>query len=74
MTHPQEQNSEWIEWAGGQNPIGEDEIVEVRFRGGELDVSQAGFWDWSHTSRKALSDIVAYRLHTPTPSSQGDAQ
>lgn len=86
MTHPQEQNSEWIEHDGKGMPVDSKVLVDVKFRDGAEDCYDrtAGFWhdfetedhsNWVSDQRSPCSDdIVAYRIHTPTPSSQGDAQ
>lgn len=83
MTPPQEQNSEWIEHDGKGMPVDGSTLVYVMFRDGAKDEhpSRARIWgvhggptsNWEH-SEPTDWDIVAYRLHSPTPSSQGDAQ
>lgn len=35
----QQRESEWIEWAGGECPIAEDELVETRARDGFTSVN-----------------------------------
>ena len=67
-----EQDSGWIEHDGKRRPINRDESVVVTLRGGKpckVAVS-AGDLDWVHRGDSA--DIVAYRLHKPSPSSQGE--
>lgn len=51
---------DWIEWNGGSRPVGEDQVVEVKFRNGE---TEKGFVDslfWTHYADG--DDIVAYRV------------
>lgn len=66
---------EWIEWAGGECPVGHDVEVEVRFRDGEEFVGnmscRAGDYtpsgpstprnnNWMHDGSDC--DITAYRV------------
>ena len=62
-----EQDGGWIEHDGGKQPIDDKVTVEIRFRGGETEVGHAKYWYWKHDQDE--SDVVAYRLHTPAPSS-----
>lgn len=53
----------WIEWKGGECPVGGD--VCVKFRDGTIQdagMSAYGFY-WKHGGN--ISDIVAYRPHNP---------
>lgn len=52
----------WIEWAGGECPVADDVLVQVRgeFCPGEM-VASASRWAWDHN--RPLSDqITAYRI------------
>lgn len=62
----------WIEWGGGECPVDDDSIVEVRFRNGELGrgVTRADCLIWRHGLDDV--DIVAYRLHRDINSSAND--
>lgn len=57
----------WIEWMGGECPVGGDVMVvcKVRtgkeFRGGKK--IKASILRWRHTG--GMADIIAYRLHKP---------
>ena len=51
-------DDDWIEWHGGECPVGEDVLVEVKMRYG--DVIRGRSWDWKHHGH-AL-DIIAYRI------------
>lgn len=66
--------SEWIEWNGGECPVGKGTRVDVKLRNGIEGFNKpAGYWncghgagvatafDWRHN--EVDSDIVAYRLH-----------
>lgn len=51
----------WIEWNGGECPVPEDMMVEVRFRAGDIcDDKNGGYWTWRQYN--CSSDIVAYRV------------
>lgn len=75
-----EQSDGWIEHDGNGMPVARDSRVNVRFRDGVAEVlpeepETADFWQGGHPdidmwiSRGGPNDIVAYRLHTPSPSS-----
>jgi hypothetical protein len=52
--------SEWIEWTGGERPVGYGVNVEVRFRDGtSWATNTPEFYDWGADNVKP---IVAYRL------------
>lgn len=55
----------WVEWKGGECPVEEDVIVDVKTRGGEVEFSKARCWNWSHEQGSCIQSrqIVAYRLH-----------
>ena len=58
-------NDGWIEWSGGECPVGDGERVQVRFEdgwvSGESFVPTALRWNRSGKD----SDIVAYRIFAP---------
>lgn len=60
----------WIEWNGGECPVGDDTIVEVEF-GGEVHEGRARDFDWKHISDYTY-DITRYRVVTPFVSSQAE--
>lgn len=54
----------WIEWGGGECPVEEGTLVDVRFRDGDDDMNiEAIDLLWNHENWSA--DIIAYRLHKP---------
>ena len=76
--------SDWIDHDGNGMPVHPETRVTVRFRDGMAErVDQANkalFWggdevgsNWNHTS-PCSADIVAYRVHTPSPGSVGGIQ
>lgn len=67
------QETDWIEWQGGECPVDPDTPVEVRFRdyeiaGDEVSGLDASFWIggsydwWKHESPDRDNDIIAYRV------------
>lgn len=65
FTRPETQKADadgWIEWPGGECPVGGDVLVDFRMRDGAGEVhtySDPGHLLWSHTGGDG--DIVAYR-------------
>jgi hypothetical protein len=59
-------NEEWIEWNGGDRPVGKDAVVNVMFRSGETQskLCEADAWSWKHYGREC--DIVAYKIIHPS--------
>lgn len=64
----------WIEWHGGECPVAEGALVDVKFRNGRIEngtpageyngsYSRMQAIDWSHN--RFQSDIIAYRLSKP---------
>lgn len=53
----------WIEWNGGECPVAECVLVNVKFANGEEQdaLVPAGEWDWSHGNCGGY-DIIAYRV------------
>jgi hypothetical protein len=50
----------WIEWNGGECPVGPDVMVEAVSRGGYQFTRRAGDVWWNHLD--VLSDIIKYRV------------
>lgn len=57
----------WIEWKGGECPVPDGTLVEVKFGNGHTDSrNTAGAWRWEWSEESPLSySITAYRLHQP---------
>lgn len=64
----------WIAWKGGECPVDEGVVIDVKFRNGTVQTACAArcdkspnhrywTWIWSHSGHE--SDIIAYRLHKP---------
>ena len=54
----------WIEWGGGERPVEEGALVDVRLRDGDDDRNIEAIdllWNYENWS----ADIIAYRLHNP---------
>ena len=61
----------WIEWGGGECPVEEGALVDVRFRDGDDDRNiEAIDLLWNHENWSA--DIIAYRLHKPDINSRAN--
>lgn len=52
--------SEWIQWDGGERPVGADVVVEVRTREGQQEKDIGLKFSWAHYWMD--SDIVAYKI------------
>lgn len=70
-------NEGWIDWVGGECPVSDSTIVEVRYRNGEVKAAaQADFYEWGHGRPHFVTtgrDIIAYRLHQPQEAEQTEA-
>lgn len=56
--------SEWIEWNGGECPLPDGTVHQVRFRNGSADEGrQPETWHWNHDD--CISYIIAYRYKLP---------
>lgn len=65
--------SEWIEWNGGECPVGSNALVDARFKNGKESVSNrkgkpASEWKWQHIDDDY--DIIAYRIHQQKQSTE----
>jgi hypothetical protein len=59
------EGSDWIDWAGGECPVDDRQLVRVKFRDGSASCSRASHYEWFHDGPEHLdggSDIVAYRV------------
>ncbi|UVX31675.1 hypothetical protein PRB79_gp11 [Klebsiella phage VLCpiS13d] len=69
-------NEGWIEWGGGECPVSDRTIVEVRYRNGEVKAAApADFYEWVHGRPHFVTtgrDIIAYRLHKPQEATKAD--
>lgn len=71
--------SEWIEHDGKGMPVDGDTLVYVKFSDGDDDSKckrpmTASYWrhNWNRPEAPFHgSDIVAYRIHEPTPEARG---
>ena len=50
----------WIEWNGGECPVEDNAVIDIRFRDGNEERGVDADWDWEHSGG---GDIIAYRLH-----------
>jgi len=62
--------SGWIDWEGGERPVSEEAIVDIRTRRDTYPQQRAGGWQdaaWRHEATHFCgndSDIIAYREST----------
>lgn len=67
--------TDWIEWQGGECPVDSEEVIDARFRDGDVEYGiPAGLYagtdctncSWHHSTSNTgdrWDDIVAYRAH-----------
>lgn len=53
----------WIEWNGGECPVGEDDRIDVKFSDGDTLFDVDSVWDWGYNVGACY--IIAYRLRKP---------
>ena len=58
--YPAQDADGWIGWSGGECPVEDDAIIDIRFRDGHEERGVDADWDWEHSGG---GDIIAYRLH-----------
>ncbi|HBK9907430.1 TPA: hypothetical protein LOL70_004806 [Salmonella enterica subsp. enterica serovar Infantis] len=60
-------NDGWIDWHGGECPVPDDSLVEVKYRNGTVKPAEpARFYIWTNgygSCSTTDADIIAYRLH-----------
>ncbi|MHB3890066.1 hypothetical protein ACYBYO_25965, partial [Klebsiella pneumoniae] len=70
-------NDGWIDWSGGECPVIESAMVDVRYRDGSIHKAQrADSYEWGHGYAHFVTtgaDIIAYRLHKPQEAEQAKA-
>lgn len=55
-----EGEGEWMEWGGGECPVDEDAIVEMKWKYGDQITNRAGIYQWSYYEYG--DRIIAYRI------------
>lgn len=69
---------EWIEWGGGDQPLDDYEMVEVRFRNGSIEAGEfAHCYEWNHGYHDLSTtsvDIIAYRIIPERATTQNGEQ
>lgn len=56
----------WIEWSGGECPVGKDSRIDAKFSDGDELFGVSSDWDWGVDAGRC--NIIAYRLHKPEQS------
>ncbi len=57
---PQQSDTSWIPWGGGECPVNDYSWVEVKTRSGFMCADEAGLYIWDH--RADPYDIMFYRV------------
>lgn len=61
----------WIEWGGGECPVGRSSLVDLKFRNGATEFGyNASAYYWENANLN--TDIIAYRLHRDINSRAND--
>ena len=55
QAYPKADADGWIEWNGGECPVNDDSLVDVRFPDGSEYFNTGADWDWSNTSDTPIS-------------------
>jgi hypothetical protein len=65
MSNTGNESNGWIPWGGRAcgPDLGNDTLVEVRFRDGEIGKDKIKVYHWAHSGK--VADIVAYRIVKP---------
>ena len=53
----------WIEWGGGECPVDDGDLIDVKFSDGDTLFGVNNGWDWGKNA--GCCNIIAYRLHKP---------
>lgn len=53
----------WIEWKGGECPVGEGDRIDVKFSDGDEFFDVSSYWGWGADA--GCCNIIAYRPHKP---------
>ena len=57
---PQPDADGWINWYGGECPVSDETIIEVKFKSGVAGSGEGFAYCWDH--RDTPSDIASYRI------------
>lgn len=61
--HAEQGITGWIRWEGGEQPVADDQKIEVWLRDGSRATEPASYFDWGHPNDPG--DIIAYREVLP---------
>ena len=61
QAYPKADADGWIEWKGGECPVGEGDRIDVKFSDGDEFFDVGSDWDWGVDAGGC--NIIAYRLH-----------
>lgn len=61
LAQQEQAEGEWIEWAGGLQPVCDGTLLDIKFRDNEVGANNlAENWIWDHAGDS--DDIIAYRI------------
>ena len=63
QAYPKSDADGWIEWNGGDCPVGEGDRIDVKFSDGDEFFDVSSYWGWGADA--GCCNIIAYRLHKP---------
>ena len=65
QAYPKADADGWIEWKGGECPVGKNVTGDIKLACGEkFDTTDMAMWNW-HLGNGNPRSIIAYRLHKP---------
>lgn len=65
QAYPKADADGWIEWKGGECPVGKNVTGDIKLACGEkFDTTDMAMWIW-HLGNDNPRSIIAYRLHKP---------
>ena len=65
QAYPKADADGWIEWKGGECPVGKNVTGDIKLACGEkFDTTDMAMWNW-HLGNDNPRSIIAYRLHKP---------
>lgn len=69
LEQQQRGEAEWIDWGGGECPVGSDIVVEYKTRLGNIHSNKVCDLRWIHEGKGG--DIIAYRQQSVKPKRGG---
>lgn len=70
----QERGDGWIKWGGGEQPVGDDVTVEMKWDNGAVMCGKASEYRWYHDSLLSDVNLIAYRIIPEQTTNQNGEQ